>query len=845
MRYFQLAGFIPSLRVLQAKAGKFSKNAQKVWALIGKINAAGEVKEDPFYGIPKTNHGENRIKHCAKYDLTDGCRLITVVNNNICIVCFTGTHEECDKWIEKHRGISFVLNNNLQIIESWESVNIEKEEERINKGSALSEGYLYFKLSVDFFDEIIRDVKRSDVRKIEDLTYFSTDDEILNACLAISDERKQNALFDTLCLIREGDLSGCETRVGTYNKENKPLEEVNQIEIKSIQASETLIEFEQFDAETIEHFMKTSDFFRWMLFMHPEQKKIVEKEYSGPSKLSGVSGSGKTCVLIKRALHLSRLYPDEKVLILTLNKALAHLIESLVSIAAPAEKRKNIYIKSFWSLCFEILLQFEPNNEKIYDENTWKTQEHVDDIWNEFYQCDNNNFDAEILIPVHKSLLGRNIFPQDYIRQEFDWIRSAFSDNNREDYLTVERKGRYEQLDKNYRELLLKGLKLWEDKMNFVGVSDYLGLANTVNNYINRITPQYRCILVDEEQDFSTIELSIIRKLVKEQENDLFLCGDFAQKVYSKNHSYSNAGINVSGRVSTIKKNYRNSREILEAAYSVLKNNVSDEILKAEEYELVDPEFANFSSSMPLILKAENILEELGHSINYFSKYCEDGKKTCIVVCGYSFNEIKKLGAELKLTVLDGNISIDSDKIFLSDLEQTKGFEFDYICILNCKDGVIPNPNIPVREYYRDLSKLYVSMTRAKLELYISYSGDLSSFFNSSMHLFTHGKWVDYEKDKSLQSINYNLQESDTEVEILNLTGKKFIHTKEAVGISGELFEKLITLITGKSLTSDGKVKEWKTIKAALEEKNIPNISQLFGAQKTWPEFKQLFSKYK
>ena len=76
------------------------------------------------------------------------------------------------------------------------------------------------------------------------------------------------------------------------------------------------------------------------------------------------------------------------------------------------------------------------------------------------------------------------------------------------------------------------------------------------------------------------------------------------------------------------------------------------------------------------------------------------------------------------------------------------------------------------------------------------------------------------------------------------MTGKQFLYRKEAIGISIELQDKMINLITGKSLTEDGKTKEWKTIEEALNEKNIPNIAQLFGAQKTWPEFRELFKDY-
>ena len=46
--------------------------------------------------------------------------------------------------------------------------------------------------------------------------------------------------------------------------------------------------------------------------MQPEQARVAEKDFTGPAQLSGVSGSGKTCVAIKRALRLAEKSPDSE-----------------------------------------------------------------------------------------------------------------------------------------------------------------------------------------------------------------------------------------------------------------------------------------------------------------------------------------------------------------------------------------------------------------------------------------------------------------------------------------------------------------------------------------------------
>ena len=68
------------------------------------------------------------------------------------------------------------------------------------------------------------------------------------------------------------------------------------------------------------------DFARWQVFLHPLQRKIVERSYNGPARVSGGPGTGKTIVALHRVKHLvDRLPPGDgkDVLFTTFNKSLA------------------------------------------------------------------------------------------------------------------------------------------------------------------------------------------------------------------------------------------------------------------------------------------------------------------------------------------------------------------------------------------------------------------------------------------------------------------------------------------------------------------------------------------
>lgn len=66
---------------------------------------------------------------------------------------------------------------------------------------------------------------------------------------------------------------------------------------------------------------------KWTVFLHPSQRKIVEREYKGPARISGSAGTGKTVVGLHRALHVARNNPGTRVLVTTISEALAELIE--------------------------------------------------------------------------------------------------------------------------------------------------------------------------------------------------------------------------------------------------------------------------------------------------------------------------------------------------------------------------------------------------------------------------------------------------------------------------------------------------------------------------------------
>ncbi len=67
---------------------------------------------------------------------------------------------------------------------------------------------------------------------------------------------------------------------------------------------------------------------KWTIFLHPEQRQWVERDYGGPARVAGSAGTGKTIVALHRAAYLARTNPDARVLLTTFSDTLASALQT-------------------------------------------------------------------------------------------------------------------------------------------------------------------------------------------------------------------------------------------------------------------------------------------------------------------------------------------------------------------------------------------------------------------------------------------------------------------------------------------------------------------------------------
>src|SRR3546814_16820927 len=63
---------------------------------------------------------------------------------------------------------------------------------------------------------------------------------------------------------------------------------------------------------------------KWTVFLHPAQRQMVERDYTGPARFSASAGTGKTVVALHRAVYLAKRFDEGRVLPGTFSDPLSH-----------------------------------------------------------------------------------------------------------------------------------------------------------------------------------------------------------------------------------------------------------------------------------------------------------------------------------------------------------------------------------------------------------------------------------------------------------------------------------------------------------------------------------------
>lgn len=505
-----------------------------------------------------------------------------------------------------------------------------------------------------------------------------------------------------------------------------------------------------------------------------DQEQIVSHEYDCHWRVQGTSGSGKTLVVIHRALRLAQRDGSKVVRVFTLSRGLSDLMGDIARRLNGGRLPHNLRIEASFDFIERCLSLFSITSYRPLASQWMRYRnKNYSTYWARFFGGFGHRphkVFAEGLrtgktgkkkgskqrpmthVDLHGALTKRGLTQIEasaYLLDECRYIQSALPQGDRDNYLTMPRTGRALKLGKNQRQMMLRVLRKWEQWLDGERLWDQDYLVQkawpffTAEGSLERIRqaePAHH-ILFDEVQDFSTMELRLLSMLMQDPTgpNRFFFAGDLNQKVRSRHHEPVWAGFNFKGRGDLLSRNFRNTREILRAAYRVIEEYPPQ---VTGEVEVLTPQLSSYSGAQPLVVKSLRSNQDV--FIYAVLAQCPDRRVAVASNDEETFvrihNGLRERGQESYLVVgteasraSSNCLNLLEAPVLCGRMETLKGFEFDTVILADASKGILPFPSTPGEEHWREAATFYSALTRARDELIITYVDKPSPFLQPMM----------------------------------------------------------------------------------------------------------------
>jgi len=455
---------------------------------------------------------------------------------------------------------------------------------------------------------------------------------------------------------------------------------------------------------------------RLMLNLEPEQQQYVDREMAGPMLLKGCAGSGKTTVALYRALRLAE--DGRRVLFLTYSSSLTEVARSLLIELAgdPLPPELEVHTVAQWASSFA---HTRGRRWTIVTEEQQK-------------EAMQKAVGAARIVTQHP-VLEEVEFVLDEVRQV---IKTG--DLSQADYLKARRYGRGKALQEGARRAVWTAYEMYQSELASRGLADWedapiMALAELDKAPLEHPFDQ---VVVDEAQDLTAAEIRLASRLG----TAVFLVGDVAQSIYTRGYTWRDAGLALQGRSFSLRRNFRNTRQVAEAAAGLVRHNA--ELVRSEDW--VDPELTRRVGPKPLVLQAtgqnheipaicERILDLAGGGefrIADFAVLCRFNDQCSRVKEYLTAHHVPALVRDKSSL-----FNILEHKVKVLTIHAAKGLEFPVVFVLGWHEGQLPylvhdaDPERAGTEVEAERMLAYVAMTRAAEVLYLVTSPDRPSRF--------------------------------------------------------------------------------------------------------------------
>ncbi len=681
-----------------------------------------EIQRDVEPSAPR--RAETRIPKCVKYELPDGYRLVLQRGDSdgVMVALSVGTHDHVSSFLDGHKGYVFDEKTG-KLRELRIGTAIETAVEMVPSAALKAEqkipGQTRVSLFEGFTDDMLRNLGVPDddflaIRRLDDPNDF----ECMTLLQALAETAPKAA--DALLAYATGNSETRQTVVDLASGSAKLAEQFPEAAMLDGSArSEEFLTFE--DSSALQEVLDRGTLQQWQLFLHPDQRSLVERTFSGPARLRGISGSGKTVVALHRAKRLAKvaLEAGEKILFTTFDKGLAAAAGRLLDELCGPE-RSAIEVSHLHRWCLDYIFKCGLESPKYSPEDNRRFRN--DAFWNASGE--------------HKSAL--KAIPYEYLSSEIDFLMGRFVHEEAESYLTCDRSGRGRALSPEQRRGVLDVYLSYHRSLVNAGLvdpADFVRIAYSLKLREDEAKSSYAAVIVDEVQDISEIALRLLHSFVGDRENGLLLVGDSTQRIFTRGYSLRGLGIDIAGRGLVLRKNYRNTKQILEAAFPLVEQEWNDDIAQAEAGASdLKPEFSVREGTRPIVVRCPDEAAEsrfLAAEVAALLKYKHyTPRDICILARNRHYRALAVTGlraAGIPVYLFRdpdaGEVSPDRNAVRVSSLHGAKGHEFGTVFVAGAVEGVIPlGLDLDSQTASSEAAVLYVGMTRARDLLYLSHA---------------------------------------------------------------------------------------------------------------------------
>lgn len=464
---------------------------------------------------------------------------------------------------------------------------------------------------------------------------------------------------------------------------------------------------------------------KWSIFLHPIQRELSQRDYTGPSRVAGSAGTGKTIVALHRAVYLARAHPDSRVLLATFSETLANSLHTKLRrlISTELQLGERIDVHSIDTIGIRLY-------QSRFGKPNLASRKDIVELMRK----------AADETPDHK-------FSQRFLLTEWEQIVDAWQIESADAYANVSRLGRKTKIPKKQQTILWSIFQRVRDALQAKGLITTSALFTKLAAAIaEEKAPPFDFAVIDEAQDLTVAHLRFFAALGGNRPNSLFFAGDLGQRIFQQPFSWSELGVDIRGRSQNLTVNYRTSHQI---------RSQSDRLLNAEMSDL-DGNLQDRSSTVsvfngpnPLIQTFKTEEDEIAAVSAWITERSREGVAAHeIGIFVRSAGELSRARAALAkasvaFKVLDEDSQSTSGYASVATMHLAKGLEFRAVVVMACDDEVIPSQerietvgdDADLREVYdTERHLLYVACTRARDHLLVTGVEPASEFLDD-LHL--------------------------------------------------------------------------------------------------------------